>query len=84
MPTPSAYNKLIAQQERLAEAYKGLFIAAQAVSDQMRQSVGGDAFTFDGSMNQIEQLRGELQRIETDDFLYRFAFPEIDLSTEKV
>lgn len=76
MPTPSAYERVTAERDKLREAYRSLFIAAQRVSDAMKQSPGGDAFTFEGSINHVELLRVELYRTDTEDDLSKVAYGE--------
>ena len=82
MPTPSAYGKLLAEHERLQEAYPSLYIAAQIVSDEMKSVAGGSAYEFEGSTNHIDNLREQLDRVETEDELCKVAYPEkIDSQT---
>jgi hypothetical protein len=81
MPTPSAYGKLLVEQERLSEAYRKLYFAAQVISDEMKSTDGGSAYEFEGSTNDVDSLRAELSRIEQDDFLYKAAYPEAENET---
>lgn len=40
---------------------------ARIVSDEMRMNAGGDAYTFEGSMNSINGLRDALDNIDFGD-----------------
>ena len=50
-----------ADKERLLEILLDLQTQARAITDKMKQTPGGDAYVYDGSMNSVDRLRDACQ-----------------------
>ena len=53
---------------RLCELLQGLRNAALAINDGMRRSKGGDCFTYEGGMNDVELFRDKEAAIVSFEF----------------